>query len=204
MGDQWRVAALPHPGFAPDEPLPATAAALAALHAQQVLELAEGAPVLLIGRSAGGWVAHAVAAALERLGAQAAGIALLDTPPSGNDPRGYALMVDGLLHREDRFITIDDHRLTAMAAYARLFREWTPEPISAPTLLVRAAAPHGPGEEPIASWRLPHETVEVPGDHFTMLEEHASTTARTVGRWARGLRGGPPSAVAQPVTSKMP
>ncbi|WSQ64008.1 acyltransferase domain-containing protein [Streptomyces sp. NBC_01216] len=190
FGDAWRVAALPHPGFLPGEPLPASVDALAELHARTALDLAQGAPLLLVGRSAGGWVAHAVADALERHGTVPAGVALLDTPACADDPRGRDVMVRGMLERESRLVSLDDHRLTGMGAYARLFREWKPQPISAPTLLVHAAAPYGKTEERIASWHLQHEAAEVTGDHFTMLEEHSATTAQAVERWANSLLPG--------------
>ncbi|MFI9804323.1 type I polyketide synthase [Streptomyces sp. NPDC052301] len=192
LTDAWRVGALPHPGFRPGQPLPASVEALAELHAGAVLEAADGAPVLLVGRSAGGWVAHAVAAALERAGTAPVGVALLDTPANGGDPRGHAVMVRGMLERDSRLVTLDDHRLTAMGAYSALFRPWTPAPVTAPTLLVLAAAPYGDTGERIAAWPLAHETVEVTGDHFTMLEDHAATTAKAVEHWAAGLL--PPAA----------
>ena len=57
--------ALAHPGFGPDEPVPATMDALLARHAQAALACADGAPIVLFGHSAGGWAAHGVAAHLE-------------------------------------------------------------------------------------------------------------------------------------------
>ncbi|MER7963131.1 type I polyketide synthase [Streptomyces ardesiacus] len=187
FSDAWRAAALAHPGFLPGEPLPESVEALAELHARTIAETVGEAPLLLVGRSAGGWLAHEVAAALERGGRTPDGVALLDTPASGGDPRGYALMVGGMLERAGRLVPIDDHRLTAMGAYRRLFRDWKPEPIAAPTLLVHAAAPYGSDGVRIASWHLPHEAAEVAGDHFTMLEEHSATTAEAVERWSRSL-----------------
>ncbi|MEV6961741.1 beta-ketoacyl synthase N-terminal-like domain-containing protein [Streptomyces sp. NPDC051207] len=187
FSDAWRAAALVHPGFLPGEPLPDSVEVLAELHARTITETVGEAPLLLVGRSAGGWLAHEVAAALERGGRTPHGVALLDTPASGDDPRGYALMVGGMLERDNRLVSIDDHRLTAMGAYRRLFRDWKPEPIAAPTLLVQAATPYGSDGVRIASWHLPHEAAEVTGDHFTMLEEHSATTAEAVERWSRSL-----------------
>ncbi|MGW2086516.1 type I polyketide synthase [Streptomyces sp. NPDC001880] len=187
FSDAWKVAALAHPGFFPGEPLPSSVEVLAELHARTILEMTDEAPLLLVGRSAGGWAAHEVAAALERMDKAPTGIALLDTPASGDDPRGHGVMVDGMLERDSRLVTIDDYRLTAMRSYARLFGDWKPEPIEAPTLLVHAATPYGADERRIASWNLSHEVAEVTGDHFTMLEEHSTTTAEAVERWARSL-----------------
>ncbi|GLX40380.1 hypothetical protein Sros01_64530 [Streptomyces roseochromogenus] len=188
FSDRWKVAALAHPGFFPGEPLPASVRVLAEFHARTIRELTEGAPVVLVGRSAGGWLAHEVAAALERTGMAPTGVALLDTPASGDDPRGHGVMIGGMLERDGRLVTVDDYRLTAMGAYARLFGDWKPEPIGAPTLLVHAATPYGAERTRIASWHLPHDAAEVTGNHFTMLEEHSTTTAEAVERWARSLQ----------------
>ncbi|MEU8653512.1 beta-ketoacyl synthase N-terminal-like domain-containing protein [Streptomyces sp. NPDC048737] len=187
FSDAWRAAALVHPGFLPGEPLPDSVEVLAETHARTITEAVGEVPLLLVGRSAGGWLAHEVAAALERGGRTPDGVVLLDTPASGGDPRGYALMVGGMLERDSRLVSIDDHRLTAMGAYTRLFRDWKPEPIAAPTLLVHAATPYGADGTRIASWHLPHDAAEVRGDHFTMLEEHSVTTAEAVERWLRTL-----------------
>jgi hypothetical protein len=40
-----------------------------------------------------------------------------------------------------------------------------------------------------ASWPLPHEVMEVPGDHFTMLEDHSETTAAVIRTWAARMAG---------------
>src|SRR5690606_39475939 len=82
-----------------------------------------------------------------------------------------------------------DVRLTAMGAYARHLAEWKPAEIAAPTLVVRATEPLG--QWPAgrgdwrASWELPHEAVDVPGDHFTMMRRHAPDVARAVDAWLR-------------------
>jgi hypothetical protein len=40
---------------------------------------------------------------------------------------------------------------------------------------------------PADGWRTsreaPHDRVEVPGDHFTMLDDHVADTAAAVGKW---------------------
>lgn len=60
---------------------------------------------------------------------------------------------------------------------------------TAPTLFVRARDPL-PDTPPAPAWPLPHTEVTVPGDHFTLLEEHADTTARAVHHWLTGLPTG--------------
>jgi hypothetical protein len=78
-----------------------------------------------------------------------------------------------------------------MGAYNRIFLGWEPEPVDTPTLLVRATEPT-PAMEASAdgrngnwrtSWPLPHDCLDVPGDHLTMMREHAGTTASAIRTW---------------------
>ncbi|MFF4989216.1 SDR family NAD(P)-dependent oxidoreductase [Streptosporangium saharense] len=183
------VLVLPQPGFVDGELPPTDLAALTAAHAGSVLRHLEGRPFVLVGRSAGGWIAHAVASRLERLGTRPAGLALIDTYDPDYDqlpslePSMSAVMKD----RESAFALCDDTRLAAMGAYHRIFSGWRPEPIDTPTLLVRAA---DPWVEEIresygwrAVWALPHTALDTPGDHFSVLEDHSGTTAGTVLSW---------------------
>jgi thioesterase domain-containing protein len=60
--------------------------------------------------------------------------------------------------------------------------------LSAPTLLVRASE-SSIGRLPDGShrpWGLPHDVVEVPGDHFSILEDHAAQTAAALTDWLEG------------------
>ncbi|NIY63984.1 hypothetical protein SMALB_1930 [Streptomyces malaysiensis] len=79
-----------------------------------------------------------------------------------------------------------------MAGYFELFSGWKPAPLACPTQYVRARDTL-PGAEPAPDWSLPHAEVTVDGDHFTMLEEHARTTALAIHRWlgAGPVWGGP-------------
>ena len=181
------VVTLAHPGFVPGEPVPASVEALARLHAETVLELAGGTPVVLVGRSAGGWVAHAVAETIRRMDGALAGVVLIDTPPDGGDLNSYEAMAEGMLERDGMFVSVDDHGLTNMGAYSQLFADWRAQPVDAPTLLVQAADVYTGGTGTISQWALPHESVEVPGDHFTMLEDHSASTAEAVEAWVAAL-----------------
>lgn len=81
---------------------------------------------------------------------------------------------------------VDDTRLLAMGAYSSAFADWRPTAIDGvPTLAVRASEPawdlaDGEAEAWQATWDLSHLAVEVPGGHFTMITEHAETTAEAV------------------------
>ncbi|GAB2611000.1 hypothetical protein GCM10027168_49870 [Streptomyces capparidis] len=191
LRDTHRVTALVPPGFADGEPLPASVEAVVAHQAELVRECAGGAPFVLVGHSSGGWLAHAAAAHLESAGTAPAAVVLLDTFLPGNDAvQGFGeVFVTSMLEREEVVGGLDFSRLTGMGGYFRLFSEWQPAPIQAPTLFVRAARPlpggDGSGGGLRASWQLPHTAVEVPGDHWTMLEEHADAAAASVRDWLR-------------------
>jgi acyl transferase domain-containing protein/thioesterase domain-containing protein len=180
--DVW---VLPAPGFVFGEPLPDTAATLARLHADDALRCADGRPFALIGHSAGGWIAHAVAEHLQERGEPAAAVVLLDSYEPGHP----------LLERVLEYLAAtqagpeaaeqpDDAALTAMGGYSRLFDSWRPGTLDRPALLVRASEPL-PGFPP-AHWQAhwpgrPEAAVaDTPGDHFTMIAGHAAEALAAV------------------------
>ncbi|MFE1560745.1 type I polyketide synthase, partial [Streptomyces sp. NPDC058734] len=179
------VHVLPLPGYGEGEPLPATADALVAHLAAEVLRLADGAPFALAGYSSGGWLAQEVTAHLERGGAAPAALVLLDTflPGDAAQPAFRSRMTDAMFEREDAFGWMTDLRLTAMGGYFRLFPAWRPTATAVPTLLVRAGRSLVDGGGHQASWPLPHTAVDVPGDHFTMMEDDARAAAAAVDHW---------------------
>ncbi|MGW0534891.1 type I polyketide synthase [Streptomyces sp. NPDC003032] len=182
------VSAVRHPGFGPGEALPAALDALVTAHVAAVRAVAGQARPVLLGRSAGGWVAQAVAERLEADGAAPAALVLVDTYPHDADDVGQSLsaMTSDMLRRAARSSSADPHRLTAMAGYFELFADWKPARLAAPTLYLRARDPL-PGAEPAPPWALAHAEVTVPGDHFTVLEEHARTTALATHDWLTEL-----------------
>jgi acyl transferase domain-containing protein/thioesterase domain-containing protein/acyl carrier protein len=189
------VSVLVPTGFADGEALPGSVEAAVAAQADAALELADGGPVVLVGHSSGGWLAHAAAARLEAHGVQPAGVVLLDTYLPGNDVvDGFAsVFMDSMFDREGLVDGVDFTRLTAMGGYFRLFADWEPTEITAPTLFVRAGERIAPGDgnktpAPQAFWQLPHTAVEVPGNHWSMMEAQAAATARPVVDWLARTR----------------
>ncbi|WP_243469292.1 type I polyketide synthase [Streptomyces cinnamoneus] len=185
------VHVLPEPGFAPGEKLPQSVEALAAVQAEAALACAAGEPFVLVGRSAGGWIAHAVAARLEELGSPATALVLADSY-AVSGAMGTELtsaMMGGVLRRDGTYSSITDLTVTAMGGYNRIFAQWEAQPIGTRTLFLQAADPFAedlrdlPSEAWRAQWNLPATLVEVPGDHFTVLEDHSETTARAVEDW---------------------
>ncbi|WP_338785576.1 type I polyketide synthase [Streptomyces sp. DG1A-41] len=181
------VLALPQPGFLPGERLPADLDAVVAAQTEAVRRYADGAPIALVGYSSGGWIAHAVAAGLERAGEAPQAVVLLDTylQDETNDRMATAL-TEGLFARRGEVSAADAHSLTAMGAYLRVFEGWRPDGLATPTLFLRAVEPlQGATAEPRAA--VTAGTVrETPGDHFSMLEEHAGSTAHAVHDWLDG------------------
>ncbi|WP_435188576.1 SDR family NAD(P)-dependent oxidoreductase [Streptomyces sp. bgisy126] len=189
------VVALPQPGFRPGELLPGTLEALCAAQAEAVERYAAGRPYALVGHSAGANVAHALTRHLEARGAGPAALVLADVyTPSA--PGAMGVWRDVMLRwATDRAVVpLDDTRLTAMGAFHRLLLGWAPRPTRAPVLHLRAAEPMAPWTDPLTDWRSVWDgaraVADVPGNHFTMMTEHAPTTARTVDAWLDALPGG--------------
>ncbi|MDC0773873.1 SDR family NAD(P)-dependent oxidoreductase [Streptomyces sp. HD] len=189
--DVW---ALPTPGFGRGEPLPASLDAVARTQAEWVLRCADGRPFVLTGSSSGGILALAAARHLEKSGHPPLGVALLDTyMPREDSPftRFSAEMLGGMFDRESMFAHMDADRLSAMSWYIRMIGAWDPGELSAPVLLVRPSEPpvtvaeEGPLEpgEWQSSWDGAGSVVDVPGNHFTMMESHAATTAGALTTW---------------------
>jgi hypothetical protein len=52
-------------------------------------------------------------------------------------------------------------------------------------LLLRASEPIGgdPDGDWRPRWEVPHDTVDVPGNHLTMMDTHAETAAAAISNW---------------------
>ncbi|WP_055495832.1 type I polyketide synthase [Streptomyces sp. TP-A0356] len=195
--DVW---ALPTQGFGAGETLPASFDAVAELHAEAVARTAGDGPVVLLGSSSGGVLALAAARRLQEQGRPPAAVVLLDTyMPRADSPflRFSQQMLGGMFDRESMFAHMDTDRLTAMSWYVALIGEWEPGPLDSPVLLVRSSEPpvppepgtELPAEQWQTSWDRAHTVVDVPGNHFTMMEAHARSTAEATGDWLTRLSG---------------
>jgi acyl transferase domain-containing protein/surfactin synthase thioesterase subunit len=183
------VVALRWPGFATMEALPETRAVALELQARALAEAAGGAPVALLGHSTGGIFAHELARHLEELGTPPTAVVLIDSyhpsQSSIDSSIGLGILAD-LLTMEESGVVIDDVRLTAMASYLQLATGFEPAPIGCPTLLVRAS--EAIGEEPAdvdwqPRWGLDHDVVDVAGNHLTMVDAFAESTAEAISKW---------------------
>ncbi|MEU2211947.1 SDR family NAD(P)-dependent oxidoreductase [Streptomyces hygroscopicus] len=187
------VAALGTVGSVQGESLPATLDALFRLQARAVAEYAEGAPVVLCGSSAGGMFAHSVAAALESQGTPPAGVVLMDTylPYTTKLVQFEDAWLDEMYER-DELVSMDSVRMSAMGWYSHLMEGWEPPEISVPSLHIRATEtvlrtnPDAGAQSWQADWPA-DSAIDVPGNHFSMMEKHADTTAQAVEDWVANL-----------------
>ncbi|WP_399345316.1 SDR family NAD(P)-dependent oxidoreductase [Umezawaea sp. Da 62-37] len=189
------------PGFGAGELLAADVDTLVGAYADSIAERV-GESFVLLGSSSGGYLAHATATALEARGIRPAGVALLDTyligDPTIMKDRVQEYLMGGMFDREDQYVRMDADRLTAMAWYGGMFEDWTPGPCAAPLLLVRASEPiDGMTDDPEsddwrASWETAQTVVDVPGNHFTLAEQHLEHCTAAVEKWLRTLDPVPP------------
>ena len=186
LRDTW---VLPLAGYTSDEPLPTDLPTLLEDAAANIRRCAGVAPFALVGHSSGGWLAHALTSHLEQAGASPHALVLLDTPPDAAPARAAAL-VRSWVNQSPNVNAASDCELAAMGWYFQLFAGWTPAAIATPTLLVRPSGAGGTHPH--------HASLEVPGDHGSMMDRHADATAQAVHRWlAEGRPPGPSDAQAR-------
>jgi type I polyketide synthase AVES len=181
LRDVWYV---PAPGFVDGEPLPADVDTITRLFTDAILRHTDGEPFALAGHSAGGWFTHTITSRLEHLGVRPQAVVVMDAylPDEGMAPVAAALTSE-IFDRVTEFIDLDYARLVAMGGYFRIFAGWRPPVLETPTFFLRARD----SEQPPPAWGEPHTVRETDGNHFTMLEEHAGSTARQVHTWLTEL-----------------
>ncbi|MCM6778880.1 alpha/beta fold hydrolase [Nocardia sp. CDC159] len=174
-----RASALVLPGFDRTGKVPATwDAALAAL-ALAVETATQGKPFALVGYSIGGTIAHALASRLEATGCAPVGIVMIDTihPEAADRAAAFAWALGSVVERDREGRLISARGLLAMGAYLRIFDEWTPDRVDVPTLMLSAEATAWP------KWPVADSVSVVAADHFSILDEHAETTAKLIEGW---------------------
>ncbi|MBA8925100.1 acyl transferase domain-containing protein/short-subunit dehydrogenase/thioesterase domain-containing protein/acyl carrier protein [Kutzneria viridogrisea] len=190
---EYDLLATANPGFAEGDSLPTSIPAAAELLAEAIRPHVTDGQFVLFGHSAGGLMAHATATVLEAQGINPAAVVMMDSfRPDDSVALGEAggSMMSGILDREELVGQVDATRLTAMDWYFRLSGKWAPGDVRAPILFVQASDPMGGAEQEAGqeklwqpTWREAHTTIEVPGDHFSMVEELASDTAQVMLDW---------------------
>jgi thioesterase domain-containing protein len=178
--------ALSTPGFTAGEALPANPLLAVQTQAEAILRLDLESDFVLVGHSSGGWLALGAASELEKRGAPAAGLVLIDTffPATGSNIR-FGSDFLAAAWSDQSLLPVDDVRLTATTSYIQAFADWVPPQIETPIVAIRPSEAH-PGlelDEPDEwrnSWPSGGEGIEVPGDHFSMMATHAETTALAI------------------------
>jgi rifamycin polyketide synthase module 1/2/3 len=194
---------LEHPGFGARRAVPDSMDTLVRAHADAVREIARGGPVVLVGYCAGGVIAHEVASHLAGAGEPTAGVVLIDSHAGllrRGDARALALMAAGAALPDDVVEEFDDSLLIAGGGYARVLEGWdptapsgpSPTPVRAPdpvpTLLLRGRPTpemrsiDADGDW-LPHWPLPHDSADVPGDHYTVVHQDAGPTAAAIRAW---------------------
>ncbi len=196
------VFVVPSPGWDPSDLLPDDLDTYLTMQTETVLELLdEERPFVVVGRSMGGCVAHAVTERLEALGRSVAGLVLIDSYPIDSAAREgmgewwLHSMLGGMIDRIEQYDMVwSDASLTAMGGYNNVFAGWQPAPLTAPILALRADTPlrgmvvdTEERDNWRAYWPVPHEARDIPGDHFTVLEHGTATTADAVRQWLEGI-----------------
>ncbi|MGW0642020.1 type I polyketide synthase [Streptomyces badius] len=204
------VTVLPMPGFGPGEQLPASVPAALDVLAATVKDIVGDAPFALLGHSGGGLLAYATAGLLEEQGRPPVGVALLDTyvvEQTAGFQDFAAEVAVGALTREISYGQLGNATsLSAMAQYVTLIPDIELKELTTPTLLVKASERFATGEEETAgataahdgpetggdeaaaddwqtTWSLATRVETVPGDHFSLIEQGAETTAAVVENW---------------------
>ncbi|MFE7133196.1 thioesterase domain-containing protein, partial [Streptomyces sp. NPDC057638] len=182
------------PGYETDEPLAASWEALVDVLADATVDRAGDTPYLLVGYSSGGALAHSVAAALQADGRHGPrGVVLIDTYTADQLPARLQESFQRTYRSVVRAENYSYEKITASAAYIALHHEqWRPvAELRAPTLMLSAREatrlPDGvaalDGGEWRHRWPLAHTEVPVPGDHFTMMSQHADHIAQALTGW---------------------
>ncbi|MFB0615793.1 SDR family NAD(P)-dependent oxidoreductase [Streptomyces sp. AGS-58] len=194
LGGERQVSALRLPGMRAGDDLPATWAAVIGSLAAAVASELERGPVALIGYSAGGALAHAVARRLEDDGGELAGVAMIDTYSPEEHELNRLVLTDALgqiLSRDNALTPVDDHSLVALGAYMQIYPEREAKPIAAPTLNLRADVTLSSFGDvaPVPDWQHRGLIEHVEADHFSIIEEQAAETAGHLRRWLDSLSG---------------
>ncbi|MFI0798677.1 Acyl transferase domain-containing protein [Amycolatopsis lurida] len=186
------------PGFTDGQPLPPDLPSLFEAQRRALDEHVGTGPLVLVGYSAGGWVARAFAEYLEERNRPADAVVLVDIylPASDrNEVRGRFMQEQA--GRQELFAGGKTgsmaSQLGAMGRYVTLFDTWEPVPIRTPTLHLRAAEslpglPAFTADEQFPT-TLCARTVDLPGNHYTLLTEHAEAAAAALHDWLTELFG---------------
>ncbi len=185
------IFALPHSGYLDGEALPDSFEVAIETQASVIVDLVGDREFALLGHSSGGNFAAALAQRLEARGPAPSALVLLDTYEPGG--MGEATVRELLSHAffssEPISLQIGDIRMTAAGAYMSMLAGSDPAEPKVRTLLGRALEPTLTKAEDFdgrANWRRFDQAIDLEGDHFGIVQEHAAATAAAVEDWLQG------------------
>jgi hypothetical protein len=140
-------------------------------------------------------IAHDVTSHLEGLGVFPAALVLLDTYLTVNQSAGITKGFRRAWLEGIRSVPWTDDEATATPWYLEILKDWMPAAIKTRTLFARATEPVPGIEGEVVSgsgdfrphWEQPHDLMDLPGSHFTMLTHLSDSTARLVHDWLSTL-----------------
>jgi amino acid adenylation domain-containing protein len=187
---EGRMALLELPGYVGGRPVPRTLDVLLDSLGEFVASLPDNGSVVLVGHSTGAWVAHALCSHLEsvRPGAAAAVVLIDSMLPAELLTRENAwYWLRAMYTHPENSTDPSTERLSVVGAYLDLFWDWAPQPVSTPVLQLNAAesplAADGATDRGDGGWGSGDERIVVPGNHMSMMNEHAAETARSIEQW---------------------
>ncbi|TDV57889.1 type I polyketide synthase [Actinophytocola oryzae] len=154
-------------------PLPANLSVLVDAWVTACVALTAGGPCVIMARCSGSPLAHALAEGMAERGHPVDALVLIDPHLAYDVPPALATEV---MNRSDLEVT--PVRVSTAAAYVGMLADWSSQPLASPTLVA-----HPDGNE--RRWPLPHTAITVPGDHFSMVADHAASTAQAIDDWLR-------------------
>jgi acyl transferase domain-containing protein len=192
------VSALPLAGYELGESLPATGRDALGSVIHSVVEASAGQPFVLLGHSAGGLLAYAAATALSGTDSPLRGVVMLDTfyTQQTQAPEDSEVGRDGLLpglfesvfRNEAEFGGFHSARLSAFVHWFHMWPGIEIGKVDVPVLFVQCTEPFDGMASDSAAWRSTpvdpaHTLRTLAANHFSMLEDKATDTARLIESW---------------------
>lgn len=185
---QRNVWVLPNPGFAAEQRLPGHIGQVLNYYQYAIAQSSNHHPFVLVGHSGGGMLAHLLAAHLESQGIRPVALVLIDSYPPGSMTPEFRRSL--MLSLGSLWSTMPpaDQQMIASAWYQQLLACQTLPPVSAPAMLIRCRDPlpalqTSVGQIWQTQWPNAAITVDVPGDHFSIIHQHSDITAAQIRQW---------------------
>lgn len=188
---QKNVWVLSNPGFSVGQTLPCNIQQVLEYYQYAIQQSANNQPFVLVGHSGGGLLAHALTAYLEAQEIYPAGLILIDSYSTGSMTPEFqqALMLS--LGKLWSAMPPADEQMIASAWYQRLLAEQQFSDIVTPTLSIRCQDPlpflKPSGNNWQTQWPPKVATVDVTGDHFSMIHQHSNILAAQIQQWLEKL-----------------